>query len=111
MASVYALSSSLEPDIVRYVGRTKADTADKRLYAHVSEAKRNKGRKRLSSKFIWIQGVLKCGGSITALVLESGLSLEESGLSEVWFIAWHRAYGYPLVNMNNGGNVSGLVRH
>lgn len=102
MACVYALSSSLDPGVVRYVGRSKFDTADSRLKDHLKQARNG----CLSHKYNWIRSVEAAGGEIVATVLESGLSWSESGVREVSLIAHHRSLRADLTNGTDGGDGS-----
>jgi len=86
--------------MVRYIGRSKHDTADKRLGAHLLEAKMGKTR---SHKCNWINSVGFNGGEIVTSVLESELSWEESGLREIFHIAHYRSLNCGLTNMTDGG--------
>jgi len=101
MACVSALSSSLAPDKVSYVGRSKLDTAGNRLGRHLFLGRNSQN---LGHKNNWIRSVLKQGGSIVSLVLESGLSWGESGQREIFRIAHYKSVGYDLTNMTDGGD-------
>jgi len=85
---------------VRYVGRSKYDTAGKRLKRHLWDAK---GRKKSLYKCQWINSVQSAGGEIVATVLEFGLSWEESCEREIFYIAKHKSEGHPLTNLTDGG--------
>jgi len=98
MACVYALSSSLDPNVVRYVGRSKADCGKSRLEHHLWETRRG----TRSHKCNWINSVQSAGGKIVSTVLESGLTWGESTMREVFFIAHYRDMG-SLTNMTDGG--------
>jgi hypothetical protein len=78
MSAVYALVSSGEPDIVRYVGRTKYDTPDKRLASHRGHM--DGGLK--THVYNWMRSVYNSGEDVIALILESDLSWEKSGERE-----------------------------
>lgn len=99
MACVYILSSSLDPDTVRYVGRSNKDDGDKRLIRHLAETRHGGD----SHKCRWIRKVESDGGEIVATVLESRLTWEESGVGEIWFIAHYRSLGCDLTNFTAGG--------
>ena len=106
MACVYALSSSLDPDAVRYVGRSNEDDGTVRLRKHLWETRRG----TRSHKCNWSNSVQSAGGVIVSTVLESGLSYTESGIREVFFIANYRGRGFDLTNLTDGGDGTvGLV--
>jgi hypothetical protein len=100
MACVYALVSSGEPDIVRYVGRTKYDTPNKRLASHRGHI--DGGLK--THVYNWMRSVYNSGEDVVALILESSLSWEESGERERHFIKSYRDQGYDLTNISLGGD-------
>lgn len=100
MACVYSLSSSLEPDDIRYIGRSKHDDAEPRRKEHLTDA----GRKTRTYKQNWIKSAQSAGGEIVSTVLESGLSWDESAVREVFFIAHYRSLGYALTNLTDGGD-------
>jgi len=99
MACVYALSSSLEPGVVRYIGRAKADDGTRRLGDHIGYARRG----LRSHKCSWIRSVETVGGLIVSTVLESGLSWDESCEREIFYIAHYRGAGNALTNLTDGG--------
>jgi len=105
MACVYALSSSLDPGVVRYIGRSNKDSSIPRLKQHLEEA----AGSVCTYKNNWVRGVLSAGGEIIALVLESRLTWEESGVREIFLIAQHKSLGSPLTNMTDGGD--GVLGH
>jgi len=100
MSAVYALVSSGEPDIVRYVGRTKPDSPERRLKAHIKDA--TAGRKYHVHN--WIRKVQKAADTVVAITLESDLTWEESGKREIYYIAYYRSLGFDLTNMTSGGD-------
>ena len=100
MSAVYALVSSGEPDLVRYVGRTKSDSPDKRLHSHIKSAKAG-GVYHVHN---WIRKIEDSENSVLAIVLESGLSWEESGQREIYWITYYKERGFDLTNMTSGGD-------
>lgn len=100
MSAVYALVSSGEPDIVRYVGRTKPDSPERRLKAHVKDATAG----RNYHVHHWIRKVQDSGDTVVAMTLESGLTWEESGKREIHWISYYRSLGFDLTNMTSGGD-------
>jgi len=106
VACVYALSSSLNPDTVRYVGKSKEDNGAARLKQHLKESRKSRTR-----KCTWVRSVQSAGGVIVSTVLESGLSYAESGIREIFYIAYYRGMGNALTNLTDGGEGSlGAVR-
>ena len=100
MSVVYALVSSGEPDIVRYVGRTKSDSPKRRLKAHVKDATVS----RNYHVHNWIRKVQDSGDTVVAITLESDLTWEESGKREIYWIAYYKEQGFDLTNMTSGGD-------
>jgi hypothetical protein len=100
MACVYALVSSGEPDVVRYVGRTKPDSPERRLRDHKNDAKA--GRKYHVHN--WIRKVQEGGDTVITVTLESDLTWEESAKREIYWIAHYRSLGVDLTNMTSGGD-------
>jgi hypothetical protein len=100
MSAVYALVSSGEPDVVRYVGRTKPDSPERRLKTHIKDA--TAGRKYHIHN--WIRKVQEGGDTVVAITLESNLTWEESGKREIYWIAYYKEQGFDLTNMTSGGD-------
>lgn len=100
MSAVYALVSSSELDIVRYVGRTKPDSPERRLRNHKNDAKAG-GKYHVHN---WIRKIQDSGDTVVAITLESGLTWEESGKREIHWIAYYREQGFNLTNMTSGGD-------
>jgi len=100
MACVYALVSSGEPDVVRYVGRTKLDSPERRLRDHKNDAKAG-GKYHVHN---WIRKVQDSEYTVVAIALESGLSWEESAKREIHWIACYKEQGFDLTNMTSGGD-------
>lgn len=100
MACVYVLVSSGEPGVVRYVGRTKYDTPYKRLASHRGHM--DGGLK--THVYNWMRSVYNSGEDVVALVLESGLSWEESGERERHYIKSYKDQGCDLTNISLGGD-------
>jgi len=107
MACVYSLSSSLDPGVVRYIGRANKDGVGARLKKHLEEARYG----IRTHKNNWVRSVVSADGEIIATVLESNLTWKESGVREMFYIAHHRDAGDGLTNMTDGGEgIVGLVR-
>jgi len=100
MACVYALSSSLDPSAVRYIGRSNGDDGKARLKKHLEEARHGTG----GHKNNWVRSAISAGGEITSTVLESELSWDESAVREIFFIAHYRGEGVALTNGTDGGD-------
>ncbi len=100
MAVVYALVASKEPETIRYIGRTKFDTPDKRLATHKRDAKAG-GTYHIHN---WIRKVEDDGDVVIAIILDGELTWEESATREIYWIAEYKARGYDLTNMTSGGD-------
>jgi NUMOD3 motif len=101
MACVYALSSSSDPSNVRYIGRSKHDDPSMRLKNHIQEATRSVPKKTYI--YNWIRNTLASGHTIIVVVLETGLTIENSALVEILKIKEYKDLGYSLTNMTDGG--------
>lgn len=100
MSLVYALYSSNEPDVVRYVGRTKFNTPDKRLSVHLRQA-RSGGVYHLHN---WIRKTESDKNVVIARILESGISWSQSAQREIYWIEYFKKQGVDLTNMTSGGD-------
>jgi len=100
LALIYALASSSEPDVIRYIGRTKFDTPDRRLSVHLKHAKTG-GVYHLHN---WIRKTQSEGSVIVARVLESNLSWSKSAKREIYWIQHFKQQGFDLTNMTSGGD-------
>lgn len=94
--AVYGLSSSLEPNAVRYIGQTVMPVHE-RAKVHVRHA-RKYAHRHIST---WINSVLRSGGNIVHVVLDPDAEWNET---ERELIAKHRAAGASLVNGTDGGD-------
>lgn len=102
MALVYALASSKEPDIIRYIGRTKSNSPDKRLISHKNHMRR--GTK--THVYNWMRSVYRDNDYVIATLIEPNLSWEESGERERYWIKFYREQGADLTNISLGGDGS-----
>lgn len=100
MALVYALVSSEDQTLVRYIGRTKANSPDKRLNTHKRTAKSG-GTYHVHN---WIRKVESSGDIVIAITLEDDLSWGHSGEREIYWIAYYKNLGVDLTNMTSGGD-------
>ena len=100
MSAVYALVSSGEPDIVRYVGRTKHAFQEKRLASHRGHMKAG----GTTHVYNWMRSVYASGHQVIAHVIESDLTWEEAGEREMHYIKFYRDSGYNLTNISLGGD-------
>ena len=100
LALVYALTSSNEPDVIRYIGRTKFDTPNKRLSVHLKQA-RSGGVYHLHN---WIRKIESDKNTVVAHILESGLSWNQSAEREIYWIQYFKQKGVDLTNMTSGGD-------
>jgi len=98
--SVYAL---LDPRVgkARYVGRSV--DPERRLSEHVTRARKGLGR---SHRCNWIRQLDGEGLRPGVVVLEHGLTADESVVAERWWILKLRSLGLPLVNHTDGGEGS-----
>jgi hypothetical protein len=102
LALIYALASSSEPDVIRYIGRTKYTSPEKRLDTHKGHMKY--GRK--THVYNWMRKVYSSGNSVVCICIESNLSWQESANREVYWIKFYKEKGYDLTNISNGGDGS-----
>jgi len=96
--TIYALKCPYSGE-VRYVGYTGNRKPEKRLAAHLTEARRMENQSR---KHRWIRSVLAKGSEPVLTVLETG----EHGRwqeAEIRWIAFYRERGAMLVNSAEGG--------
>ena len=98
MSFVYALVEESSPEDYRYIGRT-SERAHRRLGKHLSAAK-------TGDNYVhrWIRKVQAEGGKVSLVILEDGLTFEESGLREIALIAKCKKEGYRLTNISLGGD-------
>ena len=100
MPCVYALSSSLDPGVVRYIGRSSKDDGKQRHERHLQEARLGNN----SYKYRWARSVQSAGGEIVFTILESGITWVESAAREIFYIAHYRNLGFALTNLTEGGD-------
>lgn len=93
---IYTLS---DPDTleVRYVG--KANNIKYRLWAHLTEAKKDSRNLR---KCNWIKKLLAQGKKPIIEIVEE-VSIEFWKESEMYWISQFKAWGFNLINMTKGG--------
>jgi hypothetical protein len=99
MPAVYALVAKSDSTNIRYVGRTKHETPDKRYKRHIKNALGGSSEHVYS----WIRKVLAEGDEVLVFCLESGLSYYQSGQREKHYIAHYRSLGFDLTNKTDGG--------
>lgn len=87
--SIYLLSDSRTPDLIRYVGRT---------IDPVSRLEQHRKGVGTSKKDKWIRSVKNSGGDIVMRVIKDGLSLCEVIAAEKTCIKLMFSLGYDLVN-------------
>ena len=80
---------------VRYVGQTKEP--EKRFRYH------RRGAIRKGHCQIWERSLVKDGLCCETAIVEEGLTEGEVGERERWWIAYARAWGWPLTNHTDGG--------
>ena len=98
MSCVYALVEESSLEDYRYIGRT-SERAHRRLGKHLSSAK-------TEDTYVhrWIRKVQAEGGKVSLIILEDGLTFEESGLREIALIAKYKKEGHRLTNTSLGGD-------
>lgn len=102
MALIYALASSSEPDVIRYIGRTKYTSPEKRLDTHKGHMKY--GRK--THVYNWMRKVYNSGNKVICICVESDLSWKASAEREMYWIQFYKDQGYDLTNISLGGDGS-----
>ena len=95
---IYGLSSSENPDIIRYIGLTGL-SLEKRLYFHLKSSKKPKTHKEF-----WITKVLKSGYSIISTLIEGDLLENIVKQKEIEYIKIFKSLGANLVNGTMGGD-------
>lgn len=104
MSCVYALFSSSNPEHIRYIGRSKYDSHNKRLKTHILGAKYgDKGH-----VYNWIRKTINSGDTVLGVTLESGISWKQTAHREMYYIRKYKKDGHDLTNMSNGGEGRGL---
>jgi hypothetical protein len=95
---VYALSDSRKPESIRYIGKT-IQPVTKRLAAHMAKSKHGKTR-----RCCWINSVISGGGRILVWTLSTHHCEAELSAAEIKAISIHRALGFNLTNLTDGGD-------
>ncbi len=95
MYTVYALFDEREPSAVRYIGFSQ--DAERRLGAHIDEAKRSFAR---SHRLNWLR---KATGFVRMQRLVVVATADEAAILEIAVIASYRRAGHRLVNGTEGG--------
>ena len=108
MACIYVLYAESSPTIIRYIGRTRADTPDKRFKMHIKNASDDT---RKTHVYNWIRSVLSSGGVVCVRSTEVVENYEESADREKYWIGFYREQGHDLTNLTDGGEgTTGLRR-
>ena len=98
---IYGLVDPLEPNHIRYVGKTRHAS---RFYNHRYEAL---NCSHLTHKHNWILKLLAAGRSFNMIIIqqcEENISNEYLNDLEVYYIAKYRAEGHDLTNGTDGGD-------
>ena len=95
--TIYALSSPLDPEAVRYVGLTSLRVS-KRYNLHLSSA-RHGAQQPVS---LWIAKLIRNGCLPVIRILEEGVVSDR----EAHWISFYRDGGYRLLNLSSGGEKS-----
>jgi len=97
MSCVYVLALESAPENIRYVGRSNK-SAQERLVDHLKASSGS-----TTHVYRWIKKSLSNGENILAIEIESGLTWEESGIREIYWIKEYRKLGFKLTNITDGG--------
>lgn len=97
LVKIYALSSSLDPERYRYIGKTE-QTLDKRLRDHIYQAKNKKNKDYKSN---WIKSQIK-RGDIIIIELDE-VPYEKWEEAERAYIRLFKSLGANLTNIAEGG--------
>lgn len=103
---IYTLSSTRNPDNIRYVGKSKQKLT-RRLSQHLLDAKRHKMNKDFKNhNYNWINKELEDGFKIIILELDSMEFLENEDWKwlEQYWISQLRIWGFDLTNLTDGGD-------
>lgn len=103
MITIYTLSSSSNPDNIRYIGKTK-ESLKKRLAGHITLAKSNL-LKRYSHNYTsnWINKELSLNNTIIIKELDETSDLDWEYLERYW-ISQFKHWGFSLTNLTKGGD-------
>lgn len=100
---IYTLSSSNNPDIIRYIGKTK-ESLKKRLAGHITLAKINKIKGYFHNYTSnWINKEIELGNTIIIKELDSTSENNWEYLEKYW-ISQFKAWGFNLTNLTDGGD-------
>lgn len=94
---IYALSSSSDPDNIRYIGKTK-ETLKQRLSRHILSSKNEK-----TYKANWIRKELSIGNNILIKNIFTVPKDDEWQKWEIHFISEYKNKGFKLTNLTIGG--------
>lgn len=97
MIKIYTLASSISPNNIKYVGKTKF-SLKQRLSEHLYYAKRKNGKTPN-----WVKNQLDLGNTIIIELIEE---VEEADWenSEMYWIEQFKQWGFELKNILPGGN-------
>ena len=102
---IYTLSSSRNPNEIRYVGKTK-QTLKRRLQGHICCAKKAKAEGKVTNHtYNWINHELELGNTIIIEELDS-MEFEENeswDWLEIYWIEQMKIWGFSLTNIRPGG--------
>jgi len=103
---IYTLSSTREPNNVRYVGKTK-QSLKRRLNGHLCDAKKAKSEGRFTiHNYNWINKELSEGYTIIISEIDS----REFDVDEDWkwleqyWISQFKSWGFKITNLTSGGD-------
>jgi transposase len=101
---IYTLSSSKNPEIVRYVGITNNLT--KRYNKHIHSFKHS--NRKVTS---WIKNIVDDGYDLTMTEIDTAFDINNANSKEVNYIKLYKSVGCNLKNLTNGGDgVEGCAR-
>lgn len=100
LAYVYGLSSSEDPEKIRYIGVSVSP--EERLKDHKKESKTGH-----TKKCRWIKSQLNKNNNIVLTILFTD-NIENIYNREIEFISMYKSLGFNLLNHNNGG-IGGII--
>lgn len=103
---IYTLSSTRNPDDIRYVGKTK-QSLNRRLQGHKTDAKKYKSQSIFSNhNYNWINHEIESGYEIIISELDSRdfEDKEDWKWFEQYWISQLKAWGFHLNNLTDGGD-------
>ena len=105
IVTIYTLSSSRNPEEIRYVGKTK-QSLKRRLQGHICSAKKSKETNCTTNhNYNWINYEMKLGNKIIINYVDE-MEFEETenwDWFEIYWIQQFKVWGFNLTNIKKGG--------